>query len=74
MASKPSSINLKSFRIYGNGGLMLPEFNQDFRYAALQRNYAYKLSVRKMENGTKMTMHFSTLKGIRMDFMKIFTT
>ena len=34
----PSSINPKNFRIYGNGGLMLPEFNQDFRYAALQEN------------------------------------
>lgn len=34
----PSSINPKNFRIYGNGGLMLPEFNQDFRYATLQEN------------------------------------
>lgn len=34
----PSSINPKNFRIYGNGGLMLPEYNQDTRYAALQEN------------------------------------
>lgn len=34
----PSSINPKNFRIYGNGGVMLPEFNQDFKYAALQEN------------------------------------
>ncbi len=34
----PSSIIPKTFRIYGNGGLMLPELNQDFRYAALQEN------------------------------------
>ena len=34
----PSSINPKNFRIYGNGGVMLPEFNQDFRYGALQEN------------------------------------
>lgn len=34
----PSSINPKNFRIYGNGGIMLPEFNQDFKYAALQEN------------------------------------
>lgn len=32
----PSSINPKNFRIYGNGGLMLPEYNQDFRYGAPQ--------------------------------------
>jgi hypothetical protein len=25
----PSSVNPKNFRIYGNGGIMLPEFNQD---------------------------------------------
>ena len=46
MASIHRDINPKNFRIYGNGGLMLPEFNQDFRYAALQEN-AYKLSVKK---------------------------
>ena len=34
----PSNINPKNFRIYGNGGLMLPEHNQDTRYAALQEN------------------------------------
>ncbi|GGP04893.1 peptidase C25 [Cloacibacterium rupense] len=34
----PSSINPKNFRIYGNGGIMLPEFNQDPRYSALQEN------------------------------------
>ena len=34
----PSNINPKNFRIYGNGGLMLPEYNQDFRFAALQEN------------------------------------
>lgn len=34
----PSSINPKNFRIYGNGGLMLPEHNKDPRYAALQEN------------------------------------
>ncbi|WP_312993820.1 type IX secretion system sortase PorU [Chryseobacterium flavum] len=34
----PSSVNPKNFRIYGNGGLMLPEFNQDPRYSALQEN------------------------------------
>ncbi len=34
----PSSINPKNFRIYGNGGIMLSEFNQDTRYDALQEN------------------------------------
>lgn len=33
-----SNINPKNFRIYGNGGLMLPEFNQDNRYNALQED------------------------------------
>lgn len=33
-----SSINPKNFRVYGNGGLALPEFNQDVRYSALQEN------------------------------------
>ncbi|REC49372.1 type IX secretion system sortase PorU [Chryseobacterium pennipullorum] len=34
----PASVNPKNFRIYGNGGIMLPEFNQDPRYDALQEN------------------------------------
>ncbi len=34
----PSSINPKNFRIYGNGGIMLPESNQDSRYSALQED------------------------------------
>ncbi|WP_415328245.1 type IX secretion system sortase PorU [Chryseobacterium sp. MMS23-Vi53] len=34
----PSSVNPKNFRIYGNGGLMLPEYNQDVKYSALQEN------------------------------------
>lgn len=34
----PASVNPKNFRIYGNGGIMLPEFNQDPRYSALQEN------------------------------------
>ncbi|SMO76203.1 Peptidase family C25 [Chryseobacterium rhizoplanae] len=34
----PGSINPKNFRIYGNGGVMLPEYNQDARYGALQEN------------------------------------
>lgn len=34
----PSNINPKNFRIYGNGGIMLPEFNQDTKYSALQEN------------------------------------
>ena len=34
----PANINPKNFRIYGNGGLMLPEHNQDLRYDALQEN------------------------------------
>lgn len=33
-----ASINPKNFRIYGNGGLMLPEVNQDTRYDALQQD------------------------------------
>lgn len=33
-----SSVNPKNFRIYGNGGYMLPEFNGDFRFPALQEN------------------------------------
>ena len=33
-----ANINPKNFRIYGNGGLMLPEFNQDRRYDALQED------------------------------------
>lgn len=31
-----SGINPKNFRIYGNGGTLLPEYNRDFRYPALQ--------------------------------------
>ena len=34
----PANINPKNFRIYGNGGIMLPEFNQDNRYDALQED------------------------------------
>ncbi|ASW72929.1 hypothetical protein IQ37_05325 [Chryseobacterium piperi] len=34
----PSSVNPRNFRIYGNGGIMLPEFNQDVKYSALQEN------------------------------------
>lgn len=34
----PSSINPKNFRVYGNGGLALPEYNGDARYDALQEN------------------------------------
>lgn len=46
----PSNINPKNFRIYGNGGIMLPEFNQEnytspgginyinLKYSALQEN------------------------------------
>lgn len=34
----PNNINPKNFRIYGNGGLMLPEHNQDWRYDALQED------------------------------------
>lgn len=33
-----ANINPKNFRIYGNGGLMLPEAINDERYAALQEN------------------------------------
>jgi len=34
----PGNVNPKNFRIYGNGGLMLPEYNQDPRYDALQED------------------------------------
>nr|WP_262708753.1 MULTISPECIES: type IX secretion system sortase PorU [unclassified Chryseobacterium] len=34
----PGSVNPKNLRIYGNGGIMLPEFNQDPRYNSLQEN------------------------------------
>ncbi|KQR93444.1 hypothetical protein ASG01_09680 [Chryseobacterium sp. Leaf180] len=34
----PSSVNPKNMRIYGNGGIMLPEFNLDTKYSALQEN------------------------------------
>lgn len=34
----PSNVNPKNFRIYGNGGLMLPEHNLDTRYSALQED------------------------------------
>ncbi len=34
----PANVNPKNFRIYGNGGLALPEYNQDTRYEALQEN------------------------------------
>lgn len=34
----PSSVNPKNFRVYGNGGIMLPEYNQDTKYGALQEN------------------------------------
>ncbi|MFC4687442.1 type IX secretion system sortase PorU [Epilithonimonas pallida] len=34
----PASVNPKNFRIYGNGGIMLSEYNQDKRYDALQEN------------------------------------
>lgn len=34
----PSNINPKNFRIYGNGGLMLPEHNLDPRYTSVQEN------------------------------------
>lgn len=34
----PANVNPQNFRIYGNGGLMLPEHNQDLHYDALQEN------------------------------------
>ena len=34
----PANFNPKNFRIYGNGGLMLPEFNQDNYYKSLQED------------------------------------
>ncbi|UFH31535.1 type IX secretion system sortase PorU [Chryseobacterium sp. C-71] len=34
----PANVNPKNFRIYGNGGIMLPEYNQDVKYSALQEN------------------------------------
>ncbi|GAB0156304.1 type IX secretion system sortase PorU [Chryseobacterium sp. Alg-005] len=34
----PSTVNPKNFRIYGNGGIMLPEHNQNVKYSALQEN------------------------------------
>lgn len=34
----PSQINPQNFRIYGNGGVSLPELNTDSRYSALQEN------------------------------------
>jgi hypothetical protein len=34
----PNSVNPKNFRIYGNGGLALPEYNKDGRYSALQED------------------------------------
>lgn len=34
----PSDINPENFRIYGNGGLMLPEYNEDPRFTQLQEN------------------------------------
>lgn len=34
----PANINPQNFRIYGNGGVMLPEYNQDTKYASLQEN------------------------------------
>ena len=33
-----SAVNPKNLRIYGNGGIMLPEDNRDIRYDALQEN------------------------------------
>jgi len=33
-----SNVNPKNFRIYGNGGIMLPEDNRDSRYDALQED------------------------------------
>ncbi|MFC6269042.1 type IX secretion system sortase PorU [Frigoriflavimonas asaccharolytica] len=34
----PGNVNPKNFRIYGNGGVMLSEFNQNTKYDALQEN------------------------------------
>ncbi len=34
----PANINPKNFRIYGNGGLILPEHNADSRFSALQED------------------------------------
>ncbi|PIE50360.1 MAG: hypothetical protein CSA38_03970 [Flavobacteriales bacterium] len=34
----PANINPQNFRVYGNGGIMLPEFNQDTKYSALQED------------------------------------
>lgn len=34
----PNSINPRNFRIYGNGGVMLSEYNLDTKYDALQEN------------------------------------
>ncbi len=34
----PSSVDPRNFRIYGNGGVALPEYNIDGRYSALQQD------------------------------------
>lgn len=34
----PANINPKNFRIYGNGGMALPEYYKDFHYETLQEN------------------------------------
>ncbi len=34
----PANINPRNFRIYGNGGVMLPEHNLDPRFSTLQQN------------------------------------
>lgn len=34
----PATINPRNLRVYGNGGVMLPEYNQDPRFDALQEN------------------------------------
>ncbi|MCB0410691.1 MAG: hypothetical protein KDD29_10765, partial [Flavobacteriales bacterium] len=41
MGINPSSINPKNIRIYGNGGVQLPERNGDFRYDDLTENSIY---------------------------------
>ncbi|WP_347174830.1 type IX secretion system sortase PorU [Polaribacter uvawellassae] len=41
MGINTANLNPKNIRIYGNGGAMLPQKNNDFRYADLQENAIY---------------------------------
>lgn len=67
----PATVNPKNMRIYGNGGIMLPEYNRDSRYDALQEN---AIQVFGEEDGVWNTEDFALFYAQGPNGYNIFTS